>query len=78
MRGSNPTTNKSSRQFLGGALATLVVGALPFAGGSVLAQGLEIEEIIVTAARREESLLDAAISVTAISGDELAQRGWTR
>ncbi len=34
-----------------------------------------IEEIIVTATRREESLLDAPLSVTAISGDELQRQG---
>ena len=34
-----------------------------------------IEEIIVTATRREESLLDAPLSVTAISGEELQRQG---
>ena len=69
MRGSNPTTNKSSRQFLGGALATIVAGALPFAGGSVFAQGLEIEEIIVTAQRREQAIEDVPLSVSTLSGE---------
>ncbi len=40
---------------------------------TVQAQGLE--EIVVTAQRREESLQHAAIAVTALSGDQLAQSG---
>ena len=50
--------------------AALVLGA----PSSALAQNV-LEEIIITATRREESLIDAPISVTAITGDELLQRG---
>ena len=71
MRGSNPTTNKISRQFLGAALTTIAFGALPFAGSTVLAQGLEIEEIIVTAQRREQAIEDVPMSVTTMSGERL-------
>jgi iron complex outermembrane receptor protein len=41
--------------------------------GSTPVQGLE--EIVVTAQRREESLQHAALAVTAVSGDQLAQAG---
>ena len=37
--------------------------------------GEDSGEIIVTARRREESLLDVPISMTAISGDTLAAQG---
>ena len=38
-------------------------------------EGEDGDEIIVTARRREESLLDVPISMTAISGDTLAAQG---
>jgi len=38
---------------------------------------VELEEIVVTAQRREESLQRAAVSVTAVSGSALATRGVT-
>ena len=50
--------------------AALVLGV----PSAALAQNV-LEEIIITATRREESLIDAPISVTAITGDELLQRG---
>jgi len=71
MRGSNPTTIKLSRQFLGAALATVAFAALPFFGGTVLAQGLEIEEIIVTAQRREQAIEDVPMSVSTMRGERL-------
>jgi iron complex outermembrane receptor protein len=71
MRGSNPTTIKLSRQFLGTALATVAFAALPFFGGTVLAQGLEIEEIIVTAQRREQAIQDVPMSVSTMRGERL-------
>ncbi len=71
MRGSNPTTTKLSRQCLAAAIATIAMGALPFTGSTVLAQGLELEEIIVTAQRREENLQDVPVSVTPMGGERL-------
>lgn len=70
MRGSNPTT-KLSRQCLAVAIMTIAMGALPFTGSTVLAQGLELEEIIVTAQRREENLQEVPVSVTPMSGERL-------
>ena len=71
MRGSNPTTTKLSRQCLTAAIITLAIGALPFTGNTVLAQGLQLEEIIVTAQRREENMQEVPISVSAMRGERL-------
>ncbi len=71
MRGSNPTTTNLSRQFFGAALAAIAFGALPFAGSTVFAQGLEIEEIIVTAQRREQAIEEVPLSVSVLRGDRL-------
>ncbi len=38
---------------------------------------LVIEEIIVTARKREESLLDAPLTVTAFSADDIQKMAWT-
>jgi len=71
MRGSNPTTTKLSRQCLAAAILTIATSAMPFTGSTVLAQGLELEEIIVTAQRRQENLQEVPISVTAMGGERL-------
>jgi len=70
MRGSNPTT-KLSRRFLGGATAALFAGAMSFTGPSALAQGIVIEEIIVTAQRREQAIEEVPLSVSTLSGERL-------
>ena len=51
--------------------------ALAFPGVQALAQEktLALEEVVVTARRREESLQDVPIAVTALTGQELALRG---
>ncbi|MDA0679735.1 MAG: TonB-dependent receptor [Proteobacteria bacterium] len=71
MRGSNPTTINVSRQCLATTLATIAISVLPFTGSTVLAQGLQLEEIIVTAQRRAENMQDVPISVTQTSGERL-------
>jgi len=69
-------TNSSKRKTL---LATLV-GLFAASGGQAVAQGeaateqSKIDEIIVTATRRETSLNDTAISVAAIGGEEISRR----
>jgi len=60
----------------------LVVGLVPalalFASVDVDAQeGLALEEIIVTAQKREQSLQDVPVSVTAITGDQIGEGGIT-
>ena len=53
-------------------LAGLALGVMPFAYSNALAQGSAIlEEIVVTATRREESLQDVPISVATMSGERL-------
>lgn len=61
---------------MGAAAATLM-----FAGNSAFAQSAEAvaedEEIVVTARKREESIQDVPVSVTALSGAALEDRGVT-
>lgn len=62
------------------SMALTIAAAAP---SSVMAQspgaapGGGLEEIVVTARKREESLLDTPIAITAITGDELATKGVT-
>ena len=66
MRGSNPTIN-----FKAGAIA-LAVGAATFLPvDTSLAQGIELEEIIVTAQRREQAIEEVPVSVTTMRGERL-------
>ncbi|MFQ5549094.1 MAG: hypothetical protein ACE5FV_12435, partial [Woeseia sp.] len=39
------------------------------ASGQLLAQDLELEEIIVTATKRAESVMDVPLAITAMSGE---------
>jgi iron complex outermembrane recepter protein len=58
--------------------ACLLSGAILVLGGQVQAQessGIGVEEIIVTAQRREEGLQDVPLAVSAVSGAELQDRG---
>ena len=65
---NNPVTIKSLLNFIG--LFCLGVTMMP-----VHAQTGTLEEIIVTARKREESLQRVPISVTAISAGEIEARG---
>jgi iron complex outermembrane recepter protein len=69
MRGKNPTT---ARLLIGAS--TVVSGLLALAAApAVMAQERAVlEEITVTAQRREENLQEVPISVTAVSGERLA------
>ena len=55
-------------------LLTLSMAALSHSAAS-LAQEVTLEEIIVTAQKREQRLIDVPVSITALSGQELEQRG---
>ena len=66
----------SRQKYLPGILAALCLAVVP-AGGAV-AQNERVtalEEVIVTARKREESLQDAPLAVTALSSDVLEARG---
>ena len=71
MRGSIPTKiiNQTLKSTV---LVGLALGLIPFASGNALAQGSAIlEEIVVTAQRREERLEDVPISISTMSGERL-------
>jgi len=71
MRGYNPTT-AISKTVLSIVLGASTCGVLLLHSGTALAQGTAIlEEIVVTAQRREENLQEVPISVTAVSGENL-------
>ena len=59
-----------------GSLCLLPVTALAQDAAGATA-GTTLEEVVVTATRREENLMDVAIAVTAISGQELEAMGIT-
>ena len=83
--GGNPnmldskTTRTSLLKRLGTALTTAIFAT---SGSVALAESPDkgeryIEEIIVTAEKREESILDVPVSMTALSGDKLEELGLT-
>ena len=67
------TSGKTRKALLAGVSA-LVFGA---GGGVGYAQDIVREEIIVTASKRATSLQDTSLSVSAISGDQLQDLGFT-
>src|SRR6202021_2444639 len=80
---SKPCNRPTSLQML--LLRTLVVGMIACAADAVLANdatteepaatGSALEEIVVTATRREESISRVPISITAINQDAIDQKG---
>jgi iron complex outermembrane receptor protein len=69
MRCKETTKTPQPLRRLPGALA-LAVG-IAVSGGSALAQDLLIEEIIVTAQKREQTLADVPLAVSAVTGDRV-------
>ena len=68
MCGTNTTTNnKPASRLLAVAAATVALGGLY--SGAASAQGIVLDEVIVTAQKREQSLEDVPASVSAISGE---------
>ena len=77
-----PTKQRASRRHAGPALAfgavTLLAGAPDPAGADTPASGppsSALQEIVVTATRREEDISKVPISITAMTQDALDQRG---
>jgi outer membrane receptor protein involved in Fe transport len=55
--------------------ALAVVGATTSV--NTMAQELVVEEVIVTAQKREQRLVDVPVAITALGGEEIAQKGLT-
>ncbi|ATE66522.1 TonB-dependent receptor [Rhizorhabdus dicambivorans] len=60
------------KRFLAGSAA---VSALMATAGAAFAQGAEVSEIVVTAQKREQSIMDVGVAVTALSGEQLRDQG---
>ena len=70
----NATSPSRSRTAISAICAmTLVLGVAPLPTWAQ-SQGLELEEVVVTAQRREESLQDVPAAVTALTADDLELR----
>ena len=59
------------------SLATAVLLLAAPWGGAAYAQGEILEEIVVTAQKREQNLQDVGLAVTAFSGEALRELGYT-
>jgi iron complex outermembrane receptor protein len=72
-------TNHADNDVLARKIATILTLALPLGPGVAVAQQQSslMEEIIVTAQKREESMQNVAISIAAFSGEQMAQLGIT-
>ncbi len=59
------------------AAAFLLASGAPAlaAESDAAADSLQVEEIVVTARKRDESILDTPIAITAVSGEEIAAKG---
>lgn len=86
--GNSRRSDQSHKRSVKGArfrrsiLTTAVNLTVAFASGSVLAQqparsALMLEEVVVTAQKREQSMQDVGVSVTALSGDQLNALGYS-
>jgi iron complex outermembrane receptor protein len=76
------TMNKQNRIGIGACQAVqaafcLLLGALPASAVAQQGDGAMLEEITVTAERREQSLQDVPLAVTAFSGDMVKEGGIT-
>src|SRR5690606_4977841 len=60
------------RMELGGSLAAM---AILLSAGPLSAEEAQEQEIIVTAHKREQSIMDVGVAVTAMSGSDLRDQG---
>ena len=58
-------------------LAVAVAAAIPLSIAVSDLSAAVLEEVTVTAQKREESIQDVGIAITAFTGDQLEQLGWT-
>jgi outer membrane receptor protein involved in Fe transport len=58
---------RPERTVLASAISAALIAGV--ASGPALAQEPELEEIVVTATRRQESVMDVPLAITALSGD---------
>ncbi|MEH6587426.1 MAG: TonB-dependent receptor [Halioglobus sp.] len=70
-------TSAFKQKIIPSTLASLLGAALLFQGSTAWAQGLMLEEVIVTAQKRAQSLQDVPISVAAMSGEKISDSGIT-
>ena len=65
-----------SRQFFRTPIAIAVTAiAIPMTPQAFAENGLVLEEVTVTAQRRSQNIQDVPLAVSAISGEELSNRG---
>lgn len=67
--------NTTSRIFHPLALTAAITGAVTTSSEAIAADSFGIEEVIVTAQKRAESLQDIPLAVTAFSGDQIREDG---
>src|SRR5437660_8666806 len=66
-----PTMKSSNVLLFGSSLVIMGLGPPAI----TMAQETALEEVIVTAQKRQERLIDVPVSIAAISGEELQERG---
>jgi iron complex outermembrane recepter protein len=57
-------------------LSALLAGPVPAQQSDAASDGLSLEEVVVTARKTEEKLLDAPLSITAFSAADIEERGF--
>lgn len=75
MSNSSSIQNSRSVFLAGAAFAALLTGVSPAAAQDATPQASSVDDIVVTARRREESLQDVPIAVTAFTETVLQERG---
>ena len=58
------------------SVASIGLGVLCFAMNQIAAAGAMLDEIVVTAQKREQNIQDVGASITAFSGDQIAELGF--
>jgi iron complex outermembrane receptor protein len=77
MTSSKPTKNIQLAGRISGIVATGTIFALPYATAQMAAQSPTLGEVVVTAQKRESTAEKTPISMTAVTGADLQERGIT-